>query len=157
MKAYLSIGTNEGDRNDNLEKALSYLGSVPEIDIISISSIYETEPWGMIEQQLFLNIVVLIDTVLDPELLLHACQLIENKIGRQRLVHWGPREIDIDILLYDDLTIQTEDLIIPHPFMEKREFVLAPLREIAPELILPSGKPVIFTKGEGKVKKTLFK
>ncbi len=157
MRAYLSMGTNKGDRNDNLEKTLRYLDSVPEIDIISISSIYETEPWGMIEQQLFLNIVILIDTVLDPESLLHACQQIENRIGRQRLVHWGPREIDIDILLYDNLTIQTENLTIPHPFMEKREFVLAPLREIAPELILPSGRSVIATKGEGKVKKTLFK
>lgn len=157
MKAYLSIGTNEGNRNENLEKALSYLQSVTEIDVISVSSIYETEPWGGVEQNLFLNLVTKIDTVLDSESLLDACQEIENKIGRQRLVHWGPRTIDIDILLYDDLTIQTEKLTIPHPYMEKREFVLAPLREIAPELILPSGRLIASTIGEGKVKKILFK
>ena len=157
MKAYLSLGTNEGNRNENLEKALSYLDSIPAINILSVSSIYETEPWGMLEQQLFFNLVILVDTDLDPELLLHACQEIENKIGRQRLVHWGPRKIDIDILLYDDINIQTEKLTIPHPYMEKREFVLAPLREIAPKLILPSGNLVASTIGEGEVKKILFK
>lgn len=157
MKVYLSLGTNEGNRKENLEKALSYLDSVPAIDVLSVSSIYETEPWGMLEQQLFLNLVTLIDTALDPESLLDTCQEIENRIGRQRFVHWGPRIIDIDILLYDDLTVQNETLTIPHPYIEKREFVLAPLREIAPELILPSGRSVTFTKGEGNVKKILFK
>lgn len=157
MKVYLSLGSNEGNRKENLEKALSYLDSVPVIDVLSVSSIYETEPWGMLEQQLFLNLVTLIKTALDPESLLHACQQIENRIGRQRLVHWGPRIIDIDILLYEELIIQTENLTIPHPYMEQREFVLAPLREIAPELILPSGRFITSTKGEGKVKKILFK
>ncbi len=157
MRAYLSLGTNEGNRHKNLEDSLDYLDKVPEINILIVSSIYETEPWGMLEQQLFLNLVILIDTALDPDSLLYTCQEIENKMGRQRRVHWGPRKIDIDILLYEDLTIETEKLTIPHPYMEKREFVLAPLREICPELILPSGASVISTRGEGKVKKILFK
>ncbi|KUO60534.1 MAG: 2-amino-4-hydroxy-6-hydroxymethyldihydropteridine pyrophosphokinase [Gracilibacter sp. BRH_c7a] len=156
MIAYLSLGTNEGNRYDNLEKSLNHLNRVPQIDIKKISSIYETEPWGGVEQQLFLNQVILIDTRLDPESLLQTCLEIESAMGRQRRVHWGPREIDIDILLYGDLAIQSDTLIIPHPYMEKREFVLAPLREIAPNMILPSGKPIISTKGEGEVKKILF-
>lgn len=153
MKAYLSIGTNEGDRYLNLQEALSCLNHASEIIIKTKSSIYETEAWGVVDQALFLNMVVEIDTVLDPSSLLQVCQDIENKLGRQRVIHWGPRKIDIDILLYAGFTIQTEELIIPHPYMEMREFVLSPLREIAPELILPSGRPVGDVRGEGKVKK----
>lgn len=157
MKAYLSIGTNVGDRFENLQQALSCLERTSGVSIISVSSIYQTEPWGVIDQDHFLNVVVEIDTVLDPLLLLRACQGIENRLGRERLVYWGPRIIDIDILLYNNVKIQTKELTIPHPYMEIREFVLAPLREIDPDLILPSGRRVCDTQGEGIVKKILFK
>ena len=152
----MSIGTNQGDRHGNLERSLENLQAINGIEVINVSGIYETEPWGVKEQELFLNQVVEIDTNLDPLSLLRSCQDIEKRMGRERLTHWGPRIIDIDILLYEDLIIETAELTIPHPYMEEREFVLAPLNDIAPELILPSGRAVKNLKGEGKVKKILF-
>lgn len=157
MRAYLSIGTNQGNRHENLRQSLTGLDTTEGIEVVNVSGVYETEPWGVKDQAPFLNLAVEISTVLDPLSLLHRCQMIEERLGREREIHWGPRSIDIDILLYDDYIISTDELTIPHPYMEKREFVLAPLREIAPELVLPSGKMVKEAKGEGKVKKVLFK
>lgn len=151
MKAYLSLGSNMGDREGYLEKALEFLDRNPGITVLKVSSFYETEPWGGVDQDSFFNLAVEIETTLDPFDLLKECQTVENSLGRRRLVRWGPRVIDIDILLYGNLKVKSKDLIIPHPLMEEREFVLAPLREIAPDLILPSGKPVQKVRGEGKV------
>lgn len=153
MKSFLSLGTNEGNKEKNLRKALKLLKGHSEIEIINISSVYETEPWGGVKQPSFYNIAVEIETTLDPEALLQACQDIEDKLGRKRLIHWGSRTMDIDILSYQQVRIKSERLNLPHPYMEMREFVLAPLREIAPDFVLSSGKSVSQTKGEGKIKK----
>ncbi|EFI84895.1 2-amino-4-hydroxy-6-hydroxymethyldihydropteridine diphosphokinase [Listeria grayi] len=133
-KVYLSIGTNMGERETNLEAAVVGLKDHPQIKVVGVSSIYETDPVGYEDQASFLNIAVEIATSLAPHDLLTFCLALEKKIGRVRLFKWGPRLIDIDILLYDDQIIQTEDLIVPHPLMKERAFVMIPLLEIAPEL-----------------------
>ncbi len=156
MNGYLSMGSNEGNRVKNLQRALAFLNNDPGIRILKVSSFYETEPWGGVEQSPFINIVVKIDSTLKADELLKSCQTVENQLGRKRLVHWGPRIIDVDILMLGDIRITDEKLTIPHPYMEEREFVLAPLREIAPDLILPSGKWVKDIKGQGEVKKISF-
>ncbi|NLL52592.1 MAG: 2-amino-4-hydroxy-6-hydroxymethyldihydropteridine diphosphokinase [Peptococcaceae bacterium] len=157
MIAYLSLGSNQGDKRKNLEMAIELLAKSLEIKILSVSSFYETEPWGNVEQDSFLNMALKIDTTLSPLKLLHRCLEIEGILGRKREMHWGPRIIDIDILIYQDVRVDSDELTIPHPYMEQREFVLAPLREIAPELILPSGQKVKELRGQGLVQKKTFK
>jgi 2-amino-4-hydroxy-6-hydroxymethyldihydropteridine diphosphokinase len=156
MTGFLSLGSNQGDRKKNLEQALEYLDNLSALRIKKISGFYETEPWGGIEQDSFLNLVAEIESMLDPLELLHKCQQIEEKLGRTRLVRWGPRTIDIDILTYNNIIMKTKELILPHPYLEEREFVLAPLREIEPNLLLPSGKMAWEVKGQGKVGKIPF-
>ena len=150
MRVYLGLGSNLGDRGFYLQKAISSLPR-PMITIEAISRIYETEPWGVEGQPLYWNQVLEIETALEPLKLLHICQEIEQQLGRERKVHWGSRTIDIDLLIYDNIVIKTEELTLPHPFLEERAFVLIPLREIAPNLILPSGRPISGVSGEGKV------
>lgn len=150
MNAYLSIGSNMGDRSYYLNRALALLQTV-DVTVQRVSSVYVTEPWGGVEQENFWNIAVRVETVLMPLELLHLCQQIEQELGRKRLLHWGPRTIDIDILLCDNVTIQTAELTLPHPHLEERAFVLTPLREIEPSLILPSGRSIREVAGEGKV------
>ena len=127
---YLGVGSNLGNRRKNIKKALDYLAKTKGIKIKNISRIYETEAIGGPAQTKFLNSAVKIDTSLTPQLLLKAVKKIEKDLGRKKTVHWGPREIDLDILLYGDKIIKRKDLIIPHPRMFEREFVLKPLREI---------------------------
>lgn len=129
-KAYLGLGTNLGDRLDNLETAIQLLNKHPKIDITAKSSIYITKPFGYIDQPDFLNMVVEISTILSPEDILDVIKEVEAILGRTREIHWGPRIIDIDILLYDDKIINSENLVIPHPYITKRLFVLIPLSEI---------------------------
>lgn len=138
--AYLSLGSNIGERERYLRQAIDALQAHPEIDVLQQSSIYETEPVGFVDQANFLNIVVQIDTSLPPVDLLNECQAIEKAFDRVRTVHWGPRTLDVDILLYNDATIQMERLIVPHQEMNGRTFVLAPLVEIAPQLAHPETK-----------------
>src|SRR6266699_2799850 len=136
---YLGLGSNLGDRRGNLAAALQRLREV--IEITSVSSVYDTEPVGFADQPRFLNIVLRGQTALDPEALLGYVKQIEAKLGRQPSFRYGPRPIDIDILLYDDLHIEQDNLTIPHPRMGERAFVLVPLAEIAPESVEPvSGK-----------------
>lgn len=156
MTGFLSLGSNLGNRKQKLDQALVFLKHTPGLRIIKTSSFYETEPWGGVEQDPFLNLVVEIEAVMDPSLLLQKCQEIEKKLGREKSSHWGPRSIDIDILTYNNNKVKTSELTIPHPYMEEREFVLAPLREIAPDYILPSGQSIQEVKGEGEVKKISF-
>ncbi|MDQ0177880.1 2-amino-4-hydroxy-6-hydroxymethyldihydropteridine diphosphokinase [Bacillus chungangensis] len=136
--AYLSIGTNMGDRFAHLQDAIKALRANKSIQILHISSIYETEPVGYVDQAHFLNIAVKLQTTLTPKGLLHTCLNIEQKLGRIRKVRWGPRVIDLDILLYNKDNIQTDELIIPHPRMHERAFVLIPLLEIDEHIQLPS-------------------
>ncbi len=142
-QAYIGLGTNIGDRESNLKDAVSELAAIPEIEIISVSSIYETDPVGYLDQGNFLNMVICIHTALDAQSLLVACMKIEQDLGRKREIRWGPRTIDLDILLYNQENIVTKNLIVPHPRMLERAFVLIPLVEIDKDIILPNmEKPI---------------
>ncbi|MGA1795395.1 MAG: 2-amino-4-hydroxy-6-hydroxymethyldihydropteridine diphosphokinase [bacterium] len=138
--AYLGLGSNIGNRIKNLEKALALLAAQTGIRVISTSSFYETEPVGFRDQGWFVNQVARIETTLPPLELLRVTQHIENSMGRTRAIRWGPRSIDIDILLYGDLVIDHAGLTIPHPRMTERRFVLVPLAEIDPSLRHPKTK-----------------
>jgi len=157
MSVFLSLGSNQGSREEKLTQAVDLLQEIPEVTVLQVSDFYETEPWGGVEQGLFLNIVLKMETTLTPLELLIRCQKIENQLGRVRDIHWGQRVIDIDILSFDNLVINTEELTLPHQYMEQREFVLAPLREIEPDFLLASGKLVKDARGEGEVIKILKK
>ena len=117
--------------------ALSRLQAIPDQEIIRVSSWYFTEPVGLEDPEWFVNGVVLLDTSLLPEILLQKMLEIETAMGRKRTVKWGPRVIDLDLLCYDQLILNSPDLIIPHPFLEKRRFVLEPMAEIAPDYVHP--------------------
>ncbi|MDA7028355.1 2-amino-4-hydroxy-6-hydroxymethyldihydropteridine diphosphokinase [Bacillus sp. CLL-7-23] len=131
--AYIALGSNIAPREVYLKKAIQLLHQHPCVTVFDISSIYETEPVGYTEQDLFLNMVVGIKTSLSPFKLLQLMQSIENELGRTREIRWGPRTADLDILLYNRENIETEQLIIPHPRMNERLFVLIPLLEIFPD------------------------
>lgn len=133
---YLLLGTNQGNRGRNLEQATDHIVKVGS-EIIKKSSIYETAPWGITDQPPFLNLVIHFRTTENPHSLLEKLLNIEREMGRKRIGKWGPRIIDIDILFYDNRTINTEDLTIPHPEIQNRMFTLLPLKEIAPNLIHP--------------------
>jgi len=135
-KVYLGLGSNLGDRLANLFFAIELLPGRVE----RISSIYESKPWGFDHQPLFLNLVLRLETLLSPSNLLSGAKTIEKMRGRKPGFRNGPRPIDIDILFYDEETIVTENLILPHPRIEERAFVLLPLCEIAPDLIHPTRK-----------------
>ncbi len=132
---YLALGTNLGDREENLRRALRYLGAM--VIIRDRSPIYETEPWGIADQPRFLNMVVSGETGLTPHELLELLKSIERAMGRTQGIRYGPRVIDLDILFYDDLLITTVDLVVPHPHLAERRFVLVPLADIAPDLVHP--------------------
>jgi 2-amino-4-hydroxy-6-hydroxymethyldihydropteridine diphosphokinase len=134
-RAYLGLGSNLGDRLDHLQRAVDALDAVESIDVVAVSRVYETAPVGGPEQDDFLNAVLAIDTTLDPFALLAAAQAVETGEERVRTVRWGPRTLDVDVLRYGDERISTPDLEIPHPRMHERAFVLAPLRDVAPELV----------------------
>ncbi len=138
MKAFIGLGSNLGDRRKNIESTIEELKRSNLVEIIKISSLYETEPLGGPPQDKFLNGVVEIETELPPHALLELLKAVEKKLGRNYFgLRWGPREIDLDILLYGDLIIDESDLKVPHPSMQLRHFVLEPLCEIAPEAIHP--------------------
>ena len=131
-KAHLSLGSNIGDRLDYLTKATQRLNEHPDINVEKISSVYETAAWGLENQDDFYNIVLVIKTDLAPFDLLSTCQKIEIDLERTREIHWGPRTIDIDILLYENVEMNTEALTIPHKYLLERAFVTIPLAEIEP-------------------------
>jgi 2-amino-4-hydroxy-6-hydroxymethyldihydropteridine diphosphokinase len=135
--AYLSIGSNIGDRLHHLTEAVRALHLHEGLMVSSVSSIYETAPVGFTDQAEFLNMVVCVETGLAAPKLLEICQSIELDLGRIRDIRWGPRTADLDILLFNNDAIETENLIVPHPRMHERAFVLIPLFEIAPLLTSP--------------------
>lgn len=135
---FIGLGSNMGDRELNLLRALAEIGKLPETRIIAVSSFYDTEPVGPGAQPDFLNAAIRLETSLAPRPLLEALQLIETGVFRRtREIHWGPRPIDLDILFYGALTLQEEGLIIPHPRLHERRFVLSPLAGIAPDFRHP--------------------
>ena len=138
MKAWLGLGSNLQQPVSQLKDALGRLGQVEGIEILKASSLYRTPPWGDDQQDDFINAVVLIETNLGPIPLLHVLQSIENKMGRQRSGRrWGPRLIDIDLLLYGDQQFKSEELELPHPRMHERAFVLLPLCELDKTVAIP--------------------
>lgn len=130
--AYISIGSNIGDRLNHLVEAIRALHSQVNVVVSTVSSIYETAPVGFTDQADFLNIVVRVETELDAYELLEVCQKVEHERGRVRDIRWGPRTVDLDILLYNNDNVVAENLVVPHPRMHERAFVLTPLLEIAP-------------------------
>lgn len=139
---YLGLGSNLGNRKANITAALQRLTAVPEITLVRQASYYETEPVGYQDQDWFLNTVALFETALLPLELLQQMQQIELALGRVRTIRWGPRTIDIDLLFYGEQIINTPELIVPHPRILERAFVVVPLLEIAPDLQYP---------GKGKI------
>jgi len=141
VRAFLGLGSNIGDRAQMLKRAADLLAG-PDLRLIRRSHIYESPAWGKTDQRAFLNQVLAIGTAMPARGLLDRCRDVERALGRLRIERWGPRTIDVDILLYDDAVIQMPDLVVPHPEMRRRAFVLVPLGEVAPALRLPTGELV---------------
>lgn len=140
--AYLSLGSNVGDRKATLDAALRRLEGSNKVRVVKRSSIYETEPIGYVDQPWFYNLAAEVETDLDPDGLLVLTKQVEQDLNRTREIRWGPRTIDIDILLYDEVVVNGDRLTLPHPEMTQRRFVLEPLHEIAPGLRLPDGRRI---------------
>ncbi|SFE72945.1 2-amino-4-hydroxy-6-hydroxymethyldihydropteridine diphosphokinase [Trichococcus pasteurii] len=134
---YIALGTNLEPRATHLEKALELFRSLPDVEVKRVSSIYESKPVGYLDQPDFLNLVFEADTDLLPMDLLDSCQNIEQELGRVRTIRFGPRTLDVDIVLYGVESIEEERLTVPHPRMQERSFVLLPLQELNPEFVVP--------------------
>jgi len=142
VTAYLGLGSNLGNRKAYMDTAREHLQELPRTEILKVSSLYETSPVGKRDQAWFLNAVIKLRTFLPAETLLDLLLALEERMGRVREERWGPRVIDLDLLLYGDLKISTSRLTLPHPRLTERLFVLIPLAEIEPELILPDGRSI---------------
>lgn len=138
-RAYLALGSNVGDRLVTLERAVALLDAVDGLRVVRTSRVYETAPVGPPQPE-YLNAAVEVETVLEPHALLQACLAVEQRLGRERLEHWGPRTLDVDILTFGDLQVDEPGLVIPHPRMHRRAFVLVPLRELEADPPLPGGR-----------------
>ena len=134
---FISIGSNLGDRVANVHKGLQAIAVQQHITLQEVSSIYETEPVGYLQQPPFMNMVCMTETDLLPKELLQVLQKIEDRLGRVKTRHWGPRIIDLDIVLYSNLVYENHELTIPHPRLMERRFVLVPLAEISPQFVPP--------------------
>lgn len=137
MNAYLGLGSNLGDRQKYLAQALERLRGIEGIEVKAVSAVYETDPVGDPDQPMYLNAAVRVETALTAKQLLKACLAIEKSMGRVRTERWGSRNIDIDLLVYENSVVSTRDLTIPHPLLHEREFVLRPLADIDPDLVHP--------------------
>ena len=151
ITGFLGLGTNIGDRKKNLARALTSLNDRPDLTILRTSRIYETEPWGVVDQPKFLNMVAEVATSISSRELLERVKKLETDMGREAGPRFGPRLIDIDILLLEDQVVDEPDLQIPHASLHERAFVLVPLAEIAPESI----HPVLRTTIAGLAKKVV--
>lgn len=136
MKAFLGLGSNIGDRRAILRAAVAAIG-----ELVAVSPVYETDPVGGPEQGPYYNIVVQLETERSPQELLALCRELELEAGRVRVIRWGPRTLDVDVLLVGDLTVDDEDLTVPHPRMTQRNFVMVPLLDLAPDLDVPGYDP----------------
>lgn len=141
--AYIALGSNLGDKEKNLRRALLLL-TQQGVEVVRVSSFLSTEPYGVTDQPQFLNAVACVRTSLEPLALLNVLLATELAMGRVRLRHWGERNIDLDLLLYEDVVLDTPRLRLPHPDMQNRDFVLLPLAEIAPELKHPTLQKTIW-------------
>jgi 2-amino-4-hydroxy-6-hydroxymethyldihydropteridine diphosphokinase len=137
-EALVALGGNLGDVSDTLDRAIAAFCDGEEVRLLARSSDYRTPPWGVEDQPPFINLCIAVETGLTPYALLSRAQAVERKLGRERSKErrWGPRPIDIDLLAYDDVVLDTPELRLPHPLLFKRAFVLVPLAEIAPERVI---------------------
>jgi 2-amino-4-hydroxy-6-hydroxymethyldihydropteridine diphosphokinase len=143
MKAFIGLGSNLGERESLIHSALEALDALTDTRLVRVSSLYDTEPVGEVDQPNFLNAVAQIDTELTARQLLWNLMLIERRLGRVRTQRWGPRTMDLDLLLYGDLVVDEPDLRVPHPELTRRSFVLVPLLELEPGLAHPAtGEPL---------------
>ncbi len=140
VRVFVGIGSNLGDRAEYLRQAVKGLRALPQTDGVRVSSVWETPPWGTESQEPYYNAVAEMETMLSPLELLTALQQIETALGRVRPYRWAPRTVDLDLLMYGNEWISEPALTVPHPLLEQRLFVLAPLYELAASLILPDGK-----------------
>lgn len=140
--AYIALGSNLGDREANLRKALLLLWQ-QGVEVQAVSGFLDTTPYGVTDQPRFLNVVCRVRTYLEPLALLRLLLATEHQMGRVRLRHWGERNIDLDLLLYEDVVMDEPALRLPHPDMQNRDFVLLPLAELAPDLLHPTLKKTI--------------
>jgi 2-amino-4-hydroxy-6-hydroxymethyldihydropteridine diphosphokinase len=138
-RAFIGLGSNLGDRVASLQGGLDALAALPGVRVLAASGVYESEPWGVTDQPAFANAVALLEVTMGPDDLLAACKRIEAEAGRVSGVRYGPRPLDLDILLFGDETVMRPDLTVPHPRMLERDFVVTPLLEIAPDATLPDG------------------
>jgi 2-amino-4-hydroxy-6-hydroxymethyldihydropteridine diphosphokinase len=137
VRAYIGLGANLADREGTIEQAVGLLGAEPGIEVVSVSSLRETEPWGRVAQPAFVNGAVAVETTLEPRALLGVLLDVERRLGRVRDERWGPRTIDLDLLLYGDVVLDEPGLTVPHPRLHERAFALEPLQELDPELAVP--------------------
>ena len=140
--AFVGIGSNLGDREGNLRQAIELLSAEDGIDVVAVSEIRETDPVGPVEQGPFLNGAVRIETGLAPRELLERLLAVEGRLGRVRRERWGPRTIDLDLLLYGDDVLDEPGLTVPHPRLHERRFALEPLSDLAPSLEIPGKGPI---------------
>ncbi|SDY36530.1 2-amino-4-hydroxy-6-hydroxymethyldihydropteridine diphosphokinase [Salimicrobium album] len=141
--AYVALGSNIDPRKTYFQEAIRLLGEHPSVKVERFSALYETDPVGYVEQEDFLNMVIMLSTSLEPLELLDVCQNIELELGRERLVKWGPRTIDLDILAFNRKEINTERLVLPHPHLHERAFALIPLADVEKKLLIRNdGKSV---------------
>ena len=137
-RAYIGLGSNLGDREATLRRAVDLLGAEPGIDVLAVSDLRETEPVGVVDQPRFVNAAATIETGLDPRALLDVLLAVEQRLGRVRDgTHWGPRVVDLDLLLYGDVVLDEPGLRVPHPRLHERRFALEPLAELDPDLGVP--------------------
>ena len=138
MQAYVGIGANLGDREGTIRRAVELLDEIDGIEVVAVSALRETEPWGPVEQPAFVNGAVAVETVFEPSELLEALLDVERRLGRVRTgERWGPRTIDLDLLLYGERVVDEPGLTVPHPRLHERRFALEPLAELAPEAYVP--------------------
>lgn len=141
--AYIGLGGNVGDREATLRRAIALLSEEEEIQVVAVSALRETDPVGVVDQPRFLNGAVAVETTLEPRELLETLLRIERLLGRVRGERWGPRTVDLDLLLYGDQVVDEPGLRVPHPHLHERRFALEPLAEIDPALAVPGQGPVL--------------
>lgn len=139
MRAYIGLGANLGDREATVRRAVDLLDEAEAVQVVAVSTLRETAPWGPVEQPSYLNGVAAVETELEPRALLDLLLDVERRLGRDRLAgeRWGPRTVDLDLLLYGDEVVDEPGLSVPHPRLHERRFALEPLAELAPDVVVP--------------------